>query len=131
MIFITVSNTQAFVIFGFVYPTMARKGRLRLKNTNKQAQHASNFSGSNGIRTQNHLVRKQTLNHLAKLAKRLICVVSTYMYGARGCVFLSCHMRVLEWSWSSSDCNGIRTQNQLARKRTLNHLAKLAKWDNN
>ena len=26
-----------------------------------------------------------------------------------------------------SDCNGIRTHNHLVRKRTLNHLAKLAK----
>ena len=33
--------------------------------------------------------------------------------------------------WSLSDCNGNRTQNQLVRKQTLNHLAKLAslaKW---
>ena len=96
MIFITVSNTQAIAIFGFVYPTMARKGRLRLKYTNKQAQPASNFSGSNGIRTQNHLACKQTLNHLAKLAKRLSCVVSTYLYGAFDCMFLSCHERVSE-----------------------------------
>ena len=27
-----------------------------------------------------------------------------------------------------SDCNWIRTQNQLVRKRTLNHLASFAKW---
>ena len=27
-----------------------------------------------------------------------------------------------------SDCNGIRTHNHLIRKRTLNHLASLAKW---
>ena len=30
--------------------------------------------------------------------------------------------------WSLSDCNGIRTHNHLVLKRTLNHLAKLAKW---
>ena len=28
--------------------------------------------------------------------------------------------------WSLSDGNGIRTHNHLVRKRTLNHLAKLA-----
>ena len=28
----------------------------------------------------------------------------------------------------SSDCNGIRTHNHLVRKRTLRHLASLAKW---
>ena len=36
----------------------------------------------NGTRTHNDLVRKRTLNHLAKLAKWLSCVVSTYLYGA-------------------------------------------------
>ena len=36
-----------------------------------------NLSDSNGIRTHSHLVRKRTLNHLAKLAKWLSCVVST------------------------------------------------------
>ena len=30
--------------------------------------------------------------------------------------------------WSLSDCNGIRTHNHLVLKRTLNHLANLAKW---
>ena len=47
-------------------------------------------------RTQNHLVRKQTLNHLAKLAKWLSYVVSTYLYGALNCMFL-CHLRVSKW----------------------------------
>ena len=32
--------------------------------------------------TNNHLVRKRTLNHLAKLANWLSGVVSTYLYGA-------------------------------------------------
>ena len=30
--------------------------------------------------------------------------------------------------WSLSDSNGIWSHNELVRKRTLNHLAKLAKW---
>ena len=30
--------------------------------------------------------------------------------------------------WSLSDSNGIRTHNYVVRKRTLNHLVKLAKW---
>ena len=30
--------------------------------------------------------------------------------------------------WRLSDCNWTRTQNHLVLKRTLNHLAKLAKW---
>ena len=32
--------------------------------------------------------------------------------------------------WIISGCNGIRTHNNFVRKRTLNHLAKLAKWLN-
>ena len=32
--------------------------------------------------------------------------------------------------WSLSDSNGTQTHNHLVRKRTLNHLAKLAKWSN-
>ena len=39
---------------------------------------------------------------------------------------------ILAWSrheiWSLSDCNWTRTHNHLVHKRTLNHLAKLAKW---
>ena len=49
----------------------------------------------NGIRTQNDLVCKRTLNRLAKLAKRLSCVVSTYLYGAFDSMLLSCNVRVL------------------------------------
>ena len=43
---------------------------------------------------QTTLFRKRTLNHLAKLAKWWSCVVSTYLYGAFDCMFLSCHIRV-------------------------------------
>ena len=38
------------------------------------------------------------------------------------CAWSRCHI------WTLSDINGIGTHNQLVRKRTLNHLAKLAKW---
>ena len=40
------------------------------------------LSDSNAIWTNNHLVCKRTLNHLAKLTKWLSFVVSTYLYGA-------------------------------------------------
>ena len=50
-------------------------------------------------RTHNHLGHKQTLNHLAKLGKRLRCVVSTYLYGAFDCIFLSCHDAFQSESW--------------------------------
>ena len=52
------------------------------------------LSDCNWTQTQNHLVLKWTLNHLAKMAKWLSCVLSTYLYGAFDCMFLSCHVRI-------------------------------------
>ena len=54
-------------------------------------------SDCNWSRTQKHLVRKQALNHLAKLGKWLSSVLSTYLYGAFDCMYLSCHVRISEW----------------------------------
>ena len=51
------------------------------------------WSDCNWTRTQNHLICKRTLNHSAKLAKWLSCVVSTYQYGLFDCMFLSWHVR--------------------------------------
>ena len=48
--------------------------RLNLNSIKIQAQNRHNIyslSDSNEIRTHNHLVRKQTLNHLARLSVRL------------------------------------------------------------
>ena len=39
----------------------------------------------NGTQTDNHLVRKWTLSYIAKLAKLLSCVVSTYLSRALDC----------------------------------------------
>ena len=47
------------------------------------------LSDCDGTRTHNHLVRKGTLNYLAKLTKWLSCVVSTYLYGAFDCIMQS------------------------------------------
>ena len=55
-----------------------------------------NADDCNWTRTHNNLVHNRTLNHLAKLAKSLSCVVSTYLYGAFDCMFLSCHVRFSE-----------------------------------
>ena len=55
------------------------------------------LSDCNWTRTQNHLVRERTLNHLAKLAKWLSCVPSTYLCSAFHCMFLSCDVRVSDW----------------------------------
>ena len=59
--------------------------------------HIWRLSDCNGTRSHNQLIRKRTLNHLAKLGKWLICVVSTYLYGAFDCIFFSCHVRAWEW----------------------------------
>ena len=45
---------------------------------------------------QNHLAGKETQHHLDKLAKPLSSVLSTYLYNAFYCMFLSCHVRVPE-----------------------------------
>ena len=63
----------------------------------RSRRHIWRLSDCNGTRTNNHLVRKRTINHLAKLAKWLSCAVSTYLYGAFDCMLLSCHVRVWEW----------------------------------
>ena len=48
----------------------------------------SGLDNSNGIPTNNHLVCKQTLNHLVKLTKSLSCVVSTYLYGVVSLIYI-------------------------------------------
>ena len=60
-------------------------------------------------RTQNHLALKRTLKHLAKLAKWLRCVRSTYLKCAFACMFLSCHVPISEWihNLQLSECEGI------------------------
>ena len=63
----------------------------------RSRHHIWRLTDCNGTRTHNHLVRKRTLNHSAKLAKWLISVVSSYRYGAFYCMFFSCHVRVWEW----------------------------------
>ena len=101
------------------------------------------LSDCNWTRTHNNLVLKRTLNHLAKLVKKLSCVVSTYLYGVFNCMFLYVTYAFQSEStpciclnvkellarnkakiWSLSDSNWTRTHNHLVRKRTFSHLAK-------
>ena len=99
----------------------------------------------NGTRTHNHFVCKWKLNHLANLATGLSSVASTYLCSALDCVVIisracfrvnplySClnGKEFLAWNrrniGSLSDYNGTLIHNHLVRKRTLTHLAKLAK----
>ena len=106
------------------------------------------ISDCNWTRPHNHLVQKRTLNHLAKLAKWLNWIVSTYLYGACDCIFLSCHIRTCfeqraPWhsgnyrvwihSETSSQFNsGPPVQSsppyRYVFKNQFNHLVSLAKW---
>ena len=63
----------------------------------RNRRHIWRLSDCNGTRTHNHLICKRTVNHLAKLAKWLSRAVTTYLYGAFECMFLSCHVRVWQW----------------------------------
>ena len=75
----------------------------------RNRRHIWSFSDSKGIQTHNHLVQKRTLKYLAKLAKRLSCVLS------------SC----LLWQLSISMLNALCRKVPTTR---LNHLVSLAKW---
>ena len=77
--------------------------KVHRKTTLSQAG-VSFLSDCNWNRTHNNLVRKRALNHLAKLAKGLSCVVSTCLYVASDCMFLSCHVHVSKWI--QSECQG-------------------------
>ena len=73
-------------------------GCLNVKELLTQNRHEIwSLTDWNGAKNHNHLFRKRTLNHLAKLIKSLSCVVSTYLYGVFNCMFLSCRVRVSEW----------------------------------
>ena len=104
------------------------------------------WSDCNWTRTKNHLVFKETLNHLPLQIKGFSCVLSTYLYDAFDCMFLSyqihgssestlyCCLNVKKYLarsrreiWISSDWNWTRTKNHLVLKQTLNHLPKLTK----
>ena len=87
--------TYAFLSGYILYCCLNVKKRLAQNRHN-----ILSLSEGNGIRTHNHLVRKRTLNHLAKLAKWLSCVVSNYLYGAFDCMLLSRHVHVSEWIYT-------------------------------
>ena len=56
----------------------------------------SNLIDCNGSRNHKHLVCKQTLHHLVKLAKRLSYFLGTYLHGALDCMLFSCRGHVSE-----------------------------------
>ena len=62
----------------------------------RSRQHSWSLSDSKEVRTHNHIVGKRTRKHIARLAKWVSCVVSTYIYGAFDCMVLLCRVRVPE-----------------------------------
>ena len=101
------------------------------------------LSDCNCTWNDNHLVRKRTLQHLARMAIWFSCVVTISLYGVFDCVFILCpaqfqnestvysFLNVKELLAQNrreilrlSDCNWTWTQNFLVRKETLDHLAK-------
>ena len=54
----------------------------------RSRHHIWSLIDSTGIRTHNNLVLKRTLNYLAKVAKWLSCVLSTYLHGGFDCMLL-------------------------------------------
>ena len=113
----------------------------------RKCRNIWSLSDCNGIRTNNHLVCKPTLNHLVKLTKSLNWIVVTYFKLDLTVCF--CHVtytfqseltlyiflnfkKFLTWNrlniWSLKNCNGSRNHNHLGRKRKLKHLANLTKW---
>ena len=83
--------------FPFCFPLKISKNLSYFEISKNYQNEKLGKNECNWTRTHNHFVHKQTLNHLAKLAKWLSCVVSTYLYGAFDCMFLSCHVRVSAW----------------------------------
>ena len=55
------------------------------------------LSDCNWTQIHNHLVHKLPLIHLTKLANWLSWIVSSYLYPAFDCMFLSCLVPLLEW----------------------------------
>ena len=76
-------------------------------------------SGSNKIPTHNHLVRKRTLNHFTKLVKWLICVVSTYLYGAFD--FVSLHVTYVFYN-ESALCSCLNVKELFGFESRCSHL---------
>ena len=93
-------------------PWMWRKFLLDIQKTERYIKDC------NETQTQSHLVRNRMLPHLAKLVKRLSCVVSTYLYAANDGVF-SNHITFAFtfWLWVSVS---LQSLNHHLRLKSLN-----------
>ena len=102
--------------------------------------HIWSLSDSNVIRTQNHLVRKRTLNHLAKLRLQtkwlwfeFMLSFMVFILWVEKFVNLTFVNVILIFDkkggniWNLSDCNEFWTKNDLTHKETLKYLTQLVK----
>ena len=104
------------------------------------------LSDCNWTGTNNHLVPKKILNYLAKLAEWLYWILSnylnseltlcsshiTYAFHSESALYSCLNVKKIlaqnkRKIWFLSDWNWTKTDNHLLRKRTLHHLAKMAK----
>ena len=110
-------------------------------------RHIWRLSDCNGNGTHNQLLRKRNSTiwtnwpHdwavfwvLIYTAHLIVCFYHvTYEFESESTLYSCLNVKeILARSrrdiWRLSDCNGTRIHNHLVRQRTLNHLAKLAKW---
>ena len=96
-------STRTIYIWQYINPVTGGN-----KEINFIINKFETINDCNGTRTHNHFVYKRTLKHLAKPVEWLNCVVSTYLYSAFDCMFLSGYTRVLEWihTLHLSECQG-------------------------
>ena len=85
------SQSNFYSCLKIKYSSLNVKERLARKK-----REIWNLSNCSGNRTHYNLVPKWTFKNLAKLAKWVSCVVSTSLYGALDCMFVSCYVRVSE-----------------------------------
>ena len=76
---------EIFLDQGFIYAIFVSLRQHKKLNLlmSFQIQSSQNLSDCNWTRTQNHLVHKQTLNHLARLAKWLSVHARTKWFWVR------------------------------------------------
>ena len=102
--------------------------------------HIWSLSDSNVIRTQNHLVRKRTLDHFAKLRLQtkwlwfeFMLSFMVFILWVEKFVNLTFVNVILIFDkkggniWNLSDCNEFWTKNDLTHKETLKYLTQLVK----
>ena len=80
------------------------------------------LSDCKGTQNHNHLVPKQTFNHLTKLTKWFSWVESTCLCGGFDYIFLSFHIRIAEWIHTINYIFPWMSRNSLLLTRAISQL---------